>query len=157
MGNFPLIGSFLSSRLASGKPALLWSSIRTMGSSIHIWKTPARKVPGLCTHPVLSCVTKTVPPLACLRRMRCYNRTGDPTPWFVITFSSTKASWLIVWSGHSRWMFSCSLYIPCLTSACFTYTLLTWLTFLLTGPSPQLVIVLIKGVVRGVPLCWFPW
>ena len=22
---------------------------------------------------------------------------------------------------------------------------------------PQLVIVLIKGAVRGMPLCWFPW
>ena len=26
-----------------------------------------------------------------------------------------------------------------------------------TRPRPQLVIVLTKGAVRGVPLCWFPW
>ena len=31
------------------------------------------------------------------------------------------------------------------------------LTFLSTCPRPQLVIVLIKEVGRGVPLCWFPW
>ena len=30
-----------------------------------------------------------------------------------------------VWSGHSRWLFSCSLYIPCLTSPCFTSILCT--------------------------------
>ena len=30
-------------------------------------------------------------------------------------------------------------------------------TFLSTCPRPQLVIVLIKGVVRGLPLSWFPW
>ena len=29
----------------------------------------------------------------------------------------------------SRWLFPCPVYIPCLTSACLTYTLLTWLTF----------------------------
>ena len=39
-----------------------------------------------------------------------------------------------------RWLFSCSLYIPCLTHACFIYTLLT--TDLPTYvPLPQLVIV----------------
>ena len=62
-----------------------------------------------------------------------------------------------LWSGHSRWLFSCSQYTPCPTSACFSYILLTWLTFLRTCPRPQLVIVLIKGAVRGVPLCWFLW
>ena len=31
----------------------------------------------------------------------------------------------IVWSGHSRWLFSCSLYTLCPTSACSTYTLCT--------------------------------
>ena len=35
--------------------------------------------------------------------------------------------------------------------------LLMWLTFLHTCSRPQLVIVLIKGAVRGVPLYWFPW
>ena len=30
-----------------------------------------------------------------------------------------------LWSGHPRWLFSCSLYIPCSTSICFTYTLCT--------------------------------
>ena len=27
-----------------------------------------------------------------------------------------------VWSDHPRWLFSCPLYIPCLTSASFNYT-----------------------------------
>ena len=31
----------------------------------------------------------------------------------------------IVWSGYSRWWFSCSLYIPCLTSACFQFSSVT--------------------------------
>ena len=61
-----------------------------------------------------------------------------------------------VWSGHSRWLFSCSLYIPCLTSACFTYILSSGLTFLCTCPRPQLVIVLIKGAVRRSPSAGFP-
>ena len=32
--------------------------------------------------------------------------------------------------GSPEWLFSCSLYMPCWISACFTYTLFTWLTFL---------------------------
>ena len=47
---------------------------------------------------------------------------------------------------------SLALYTPRLTSACFTCTLYTCLTFLCTYHRPQLVIVLIKGAVRGVPL-----
>lgn len=43
---------------------------------------------------------------------------------------------------------------PLLTSACFTYELLTALTFLHTCPTPQLVTVLIQGTVRGGPLYW---
>lgn len=39
---------------------------------------------------------------------------------------------------------------PRLTTACFTCTLYTCLTFLCTYHRPQLVIVLIKGAVRGV-------
>ena len=37
---------------------------------------------------------------------------------FVFFWSSMN----IVESGHSRWVFSSSLYIPCLASPCFTYT-----------------------------------
>lgn len=44
------------------------------------------------------------------------------------------------WSGHPRQLLSCSLYILCLTCACFTFTLLSWLTFQGTCPWPQLVI-----------------
>ena len=33
---------------------------------------------------------------------------------------------LSVWSGCPRQLSSCSLYIPCLTSPCFTYTLFTF-------------------------------
>ena len=53
--------------------------------------------------------------------------------------------------------FSCSVDILCLTSTCYTYTPLTRLTFLHSCPWPQLVIVLIKGMERGVLLYWFPW
>lgn len=42
-----------------------------------------------------------------------------------------------------------SLCIRCMTSACFTYTLFTCLTFLHTCPKPQPVTVLIKGAVRS--------
>lgn len=42
-----------------------------------------------------------------------------------------------------------SLYIRCVTSACFTYTLFTCLTFLHTCPKPQPVTVLIEGEVRS--------
>ena len=35
------------------------------------------------------------------------------------------SSYPLVWSDHSRWLFSCPLKIPCSTSPCFTYTLLT--------------------------------
>ena len=59
--------------------------------------------------------------------------------------------YLFLWSGHARWLFFCSLYIPCWTTAYFTYTLLTGLTYLCTCPRLQLVIVLIKGAVRGMP------
>ena len=40
----------------------------------------------------------------------------------------------------------------CPASACFTYTLLTWMNFLCTCPQPQLKIALMKGAVSGVPL-----
>ena len=82
--------------------------------------------------------------------------------WHAVTKSQTQLSdwttnnhsphWgkkLPLWSAHSRWLFSCSLYIPCWTSTCFILILCTWLTFLCICLSPQLVIVLIKGVVRG--------
>ena len=42
--------------------------------------------------------------------------------------------------GHPRWLFSRSLYNPGWTSAFFTYTLLTWLTFLCTCTRSQLMI-----------------
>ena len=88
MGNFPLIGSFLSSRLSLMiVTAFFCSSLRAMGSSVPIWQTPVRNVPGVYNDPVLSSVTKTVPLSAGLRRKGCHNRTRDPMPWFVITFS----------------------------------------------------------------------
>ena len=51
-----------------------------------------------------------------------------------------------VWSGHSRWWFSCSLYLPCSTRPCFTCTF--------SGPPacacplPRLVLVLILSPER---------
>ena len=44
-----------------------------------------------------------------------------------------------------KWLFSCSLYIPCPNRACFTYTLLTWGTFLCTCPKPQLMTAYQRG------------
>ena len=51
-----------------------------------------------------------------------------------------------VWSGHSRWLFSCSLYIPCPTSSCFTCTLCTQLTILLLALGPSWWLFLSKGL-----------
>ena len=51
---------------------------------------------------------------------------------------------------------SCPLYIPCPTSACFVYTLLTRLIFLSACPRPQLVIASdqIRSVTQSCPtLC----
>ena len=36
--------------------------------------------------------------------------------------SPTFCSSTCVWSGHPKWLFSCSLSIPHLTNACFTHT-----------------------------------
>lgn len=65
--------------------------------------------------------------------------------WFKI-FS--QLGW-VLWSGHSRWLFSCSLYI-CLTKACFMYMLFTWLILLHTCSGSQLVIISNQ---RGVRAC----
>ena len=78
--------------------------------------------------------------------------TKPPTPSLRLQRGS-HAHVCAVWSGLSRWQFSRSFR----TRACFTHTLCTRLSFLCTCPRPQLVIVLIKGAVRGVPFCWFPW
>ena len=51
-----------------------------------------------------------------------------------------------VWSGHSGWLFSCSLYIPCPTSSCFTCTLCTQLTILLLALGPSWWLFLSKGL-----------
>ena len=59
----------------------------------------------------------------------------------------------VLWSGHSRWLFSSSLHIPYLTTVCFTCIL--WSSYVL-APRPQLVIVFIKGAVRDRLLYWFP-
>ena len=59
----------------------------------------------------------------------------------------------VVLLNSRTWLFFCSLYIPYSTSACFTYTLLTGLTFLHTSFRTQLVTVLIKGAVKGMTLC----
>ena len=47
--------------------------------------------------------------------------------------------------GPLKWLFSYSLYIPCPNRACFTYTLLTWLTFLCTCPKTQLITAYQRG------------
>lgn len=44
--------------------------------------------------------------------------------------------WAGVWSGNPRWLFSCSLYIPCSTNVCFMHTLISRLTFLHIFPHP---------------------
>lgn len=53
----------------------------------------------------------------------------------------SRSAFASVWSGRSRWRLSCSV-IPCSTCACFTYRLLTGLTFLHTCPRSQLMTVL---------------
>lgn len=65
----------------------------------------------------------------------------------------------LVWLDRPWWLFICSLYIPYSTSACFTYTLLTSLTFLYNlSQSPannyssfrsEISTMLIKGVMGG--------
>ena len=59
---------------------------------------------------------------------------------FTLYQSLMPVKLLKVRSGQPRWLFSCSLYIPCRTSACFTYTIFTWLTFLHTCLRPQLLL-----------------
>ena len=147
MGNFPLIGSFLSSRLSLMiATAFFCSSPTAKGSSVHIWQTPVRNVPGVCTDPVLSSVTRTVPLSAGLRRKGCHNRTRDPTPWFVIPFSLY----------HQATQDGCSVHpLPdqCLLHPHSTHTIdLPTCLF-----RPRLVIVLIKKLGEGCTLCWFPW
>lgn len=44
------------------------------------------------------------------------------TTFYLLDPLLTDAGIFPVWSGHSRWLFSHARYIPCLTSACFTYT-----------------------------------
>lgn len=66
--------------------------------------------------------------------------------------------------ANSRWLFFCSLYIPCPSSTSFTDTPFTWLTFRTLAPVPangyssfrsELFTMLIKGVVRSVPSAGF--
>ena len=67
------------------------------------------------------------------------------------------ASRLCVVRPLKRWLFSCPLSIPCLTSACFTCAEACDWSSLGTCPRPQLWTVLIKGAGRCVLLHWFPW
>ena len=50
---------------------------------------------------------------------------------------SSPSTTATVWSGHPRWLLSWSLFISCSSSACFTYTLLTWLAFPPPCPHPS--------------------
>ena len=83
--------------------------------------------------------------------------------WIRSIWWSWKASWRCRKQWNTHWDDSCwqpyllLLYISCLTSACFIYISPTCLTFLHTYSRSQLMIVLIKGAVRYVALCWFPW
>ena len=56
-----------------------------------------------------------------------------------------------VLSGHSRWLFSCSLYIPRPTSSCFACTLCTQLTILLLALGPSWWLFLSKGLWGACP------
>ena len=46
-------------------------------------------------------------------RLSSFQMKPDLKFWYVFHYPS-------VWSGHSRWLLSCSRYIPCSTSPCFT-------------------------------------
>ena len=46
-------------------------------------------------------------------RLSSFQMKPDLKFWYVFHYP-------FVWSGHSRWLFSCSQYIPCSTSPCFT-------------------------------------
>lgn len=67
-------------------------------------------------------------PAACLTIQLNSAILGD----YIIFHELSVQSYKTVWSGLPRWLLSCSLYLPC-----FTYTLLTWPTFLRTYPCPS--------------------
>ena len=85
-------------------------------------------IPGshLGYHTTCSCHV-AIPPLGCAS-----------FSLFLAGSGCNDGFWGDLWSGHSKWLLSCSLFIPCLTSACFNYTLGTYqifLTFLPQAPS----------------------
>ena len=73
--------------------------------------------------------------------------------------SKTKVSPLVntyVQSGHSKWLLS--VFVHSLPDQCLLHLQPMNMTDLPTYlPQAQEVSHLIKGVVRAVPLCWFPW
>ena len=65
---------------------------------------------------------------------QCLQMRTQPIQHLVFSFvlpQSENPAMPCVWSGHPRWLFSCSLHISYLTSPCSTYILLTWLTYVL--------------------------
>ena len=116
-------------------------------SSILAWRSPWTEEPGGLHSIGSQELDRTVTEHA----WACMNVSSTrlanlflPFPPFFFSFWSFLPSFLLLWSGHPRWLFSCSLYIPFSTSPCLTYTLLTWLNFLRAFlPSAHLVTVLI--------------
>ena len=118
-----------------------WISLQSKGLSRVFYNTTHPKMQSVCWHPIQGYCVQSL-----------FLSPGENI--------DSQGHWkktIMTLCGHSIWLFSCSLYIPCPTRACFVYTLLTWLNFLHICPRPQLVIVLIKGAVRGLPLYRFPW
>lgn len=81
------------------------------------------------------------------RPISCYFSSSN------IHRGSHKRDLSLEWSGHSNGN-SLALLHPYSTSACFAYTYSTGMTFLHL-PQAELVIVLIKEVVKGMPLFQF--
>lgn len=69
------------------------------------------------------------------------------------TYNKEKSAYVFFWPGHSRWLFSCCLYIPCLTSARFTYTLTTGLSNFLNHRAQSVTACMLAPG----PGCGCPW
>lgn len=56
----------------------------------------------------------------------------------IISLLFLRLTWQNPWSGHQRWLPSCSLYIPCSTCPCLTHTFLTWLSLSVIKSSQEI-------------------